>query len=284
MTHFRFTSRISSEKSSGRAARDGRALTWIWLASCIVGAVLLSWTAGAQASEVRVLSANVFTGVLDAPFRTFGRESGSTVQFQYATAGAIAHRVRNGESGDVVIVTSALMDGLRSDGKIAAGSEQTLARSAVALVVRSNAAKPDISTIEAFAHVLSAAKTISYPDPQRGGATGILFSKILKQLNLTAKIGPKTKFPPVGHFAVELVANGEAEIAIAQPMEALLQPGVQVVGALPAELQDQPNFTFAAAQMTTANEPEMAHLLIQFLTGSSVQSLLQKSGMTPSKQ
>jgi molybdate transport system substrate-binding protein len=150
--------------------------------------------------------------------------------------------------------------------------------------VRNDAAKPDISSIDAFVHVLSTAKTISYPDPARGGATGILFSKILKRLNLTAEIGSKTKFPPVGHFAVELVANGQADIAIAQPMEALQQAGVQVVGALPAELQDPPHFTFVVAQMTASTQPKMARLLIQFLTNSSVQSMLQKSGMAPANQ
>jgi molybdate transport system substrate-binding protein len=284
MRDFWFTRQISSEKKFATATCRRRARRWGWLASSLIGAVVLSWTTGAQASDVRVLSANVFTGVLDAAFHAFESESGSTIHFQYATAGMIAQRVRSGEPGDVVIVTRALMDGLSSDGKIAAGTEQTLARSAVALVVRNDAAKPDIGSIDAFAHVLSTAKTISYPDPARGGATGILFSKILKRLNLTAEIGSKTKFPPVGHFAVELVANGQADIAIAQPMEALQQAGVQVVGALPAELQDPPHFTFVVAQMTASTQPKMARLLIQFLTNSSVQSMLQKSGMAPANQ
>jgi molybdate transport system substrate-binding protein len=80
---------------------------------------------------------------------------------------------------------------------------------------------------------------------------------------------------------VELVANGEAEAAIAQPMEALLQPGVEIVGLLPPELQSPKNFTFAVGLMTTAKEPEAARSLIQYLVGSRVQSALKSKGMEP---
>ena len=95
----------------------------------------------------------------------------------------------------------------------------------------------------------------------------MLFAAILERLHLTGELKSKTKFPPPGHFAVELVARGEAEIAIAQPMEALLQPRVSIVGPLPSELQDPLKFTFTVGQMSMAKEPEMARLLINNLAG-----------------
>jgi molybdate transport system substrate-binding protein len=91
----------------------------------------------------------------------------------------------------------------------------------------------------------------------------------------------KTRFPPVGHFAVEVVAKGEAEIAISQPMEVLGQPGVELVGLLPAQLQDPPNFTFSAAVLTTAKETAAAKALIQFLSGPASASVLKAKGMIP---
>jgi ABC-type molybdate transport system substrate-binding protein len=80
---------------------------------------------------------------------------------------------------------------------------------------------------------------------------------------------------------VELVAKGEAEVAIAQPMEALLQQGVEIAGLLPSELQDPPSFTFAVGQMAMAKEPQAARSLIQFLVGPAVQSTLKSRGMEP---
>jgi molybdate transport system substrate-binding protein len=194
--------------------------------------------------------------------------------------------VESGEFGDVAILTRPLMDRLETGGKIAGGTTRDVARSRVALVVRAGATEPDIGSVEAFRRSLLAATSISYPDPTRGGATGVLFAAILERMHLTGELKSKTKFPPLGHFAVELVAKGEAELAIAQPMEALLQPGVNIVGPLPSELQDPPNFTFTVGQMSMAKEPEVAHLLIEYLAGPTAQAQLKNRGMesVPTKE
>ncbi len=253
-----------------------RLITVAVLAASLVLAFDVSY-----AVEIKVLSANVFTGVLDQPFRDFERSSGHKIVFDYGTAGNIKIRVQSGEIGDVAIVTAPLMDELEKSGKIVRGTRAILARSTVAVVVRSGAPKPDISSAEAFKRALLTASSISYPDPSRGGATGILFTGVLERLGVVAEIKLKTKFPPPGHFAVELVAKGEAELAIAQPMEALLQPGVSIVGALPSELQNPINFTFIVGQMAAAKQPEPAQSLIRYLVGPVVQSTLKSKGMEP---
>jgi len=235
----------------------------------------------AGATEIRLLSANVFTGVLDGPIKDFERSSGHNVVIVYATAGNIKSRVQSGEPGDVTIVTRPMMDELEKSGKIAPGTRADLARSAVAIVVRRGASKPDISSVDAPKHALLAANSITFPDPSKGGATGVLFTGILERLDLAATMKAKTKFPAPGGFAVELVAKGEAEVAIAQPMEALLQQGVEIAGLLPSELQDPPSFTFAVGQMAMAKEPQAARSLIQFLVGPAVQSTLKSRGMEP---
>lgn len=233
------------------------------------------------AAELKVLSANVFTGVLDNAFSDFERSSGHKVLFEYVTAGKVRDRVQANEYGDVAIATRTILDDLEKNGKIAGGTTANLARSAVALVVRKGAVKPDVSSTDAFKRSLLAMSSVSYPDPSRGGATGILFTGVANRLGIAAEIKAKTKFPPPGHFAVELVANGEVDVAIAQPMEALLQPGVEIAGLLPAELQNPKNFTFVVGVMATAREPDAARSLIKYLVGPSVQSLLKTKGMEP---
>jgi molybdate transport system substrate-binding protein len=232
-------------------------------------------------AEIKVLSADVFTGVLDSQFGAFEQTSGHKVSFIYETAGKVRDRVQSGEPGDLAIVPRPMMDELERNGKIAPSTTVNLARSAVALVIRRGAAKPDVGSVEAFRRSVLAAHSISYPDPARGGATGVLFTKILERLDLVAEVKPKTTFPSPGHFAVELVARGEVEVAIAQPMEALLQPGVEIVGLLPAELQNPPSFTFAVGQISIAKEPDAARSLIQYLVGPVVQFMLKSKGMEP---
>jgi len=236
-----------------------------------------------NAAEVKVLSANVFTGVLDEHFRDHERTSGNKVIFEYATAGKVRDRIQSGEPADVVIVTRPMIDQLETTGKIVHGTSVDLARSAVALVVRKGASKPDISSSDAFKQALRSAHSVSYPDPARGGATGVLFTHDLDRLGLTDEIKPKTVFPKPNHFAVELVANGAAEVAIAQPMEALAQPGVEIVGLLPIELQNPASFTFSAGEVANAKDQTTAHALIEYLRSAPVQSALKRKGMEPGR-
>jgi len=235
----------------------------------------------ANAAEIKVLSANVFTGVLDEHFRDYERASGNKVIFEYVTAGKVRDRIQSGEQADIAIVTRPMIDQLETSGKIVHGTSVDLARSAVALVVRKGATKPNINSIDGVKRALQSAHSVSYPDPARGGATGVLFTHDLDRLGLAEEIKPKTVFPKPGHFAVELVANGDAEIAIAQPMEALLQPGVEIAGLLPSELQNRASFTFSAGEIADGKEPSVAHALIEYLKSEPVQSAFKSKGMEP---
>jgi len=187
-------------------APDAKRFRRRMLAQLVASAVLLVLAQAAWASEIKLFSANVFTGVLDAFVGEFERSSGYKVAIVYGTAGNISGRVQSGEAGDVAIVTRPMIDQLEKNGKIAAGTTRDIARSTVAVVVRSGASRPDISTIDTFKSALLAAGSISYPDPTRGGATGVLFTGVLKRLSLAETVASKTKFPPPGHFAIELVA------------------------------------------------------------------------------
>jgi molybdate transport system substrate-binding protein len=243
-------------------------------------ATMFAFMAGhASAGEIRVLSANVFTDVLDEHFHDYERSSGNKVVFEYATAGKVRERLQSGEQADVAILTRPLLDQLGASGKILQGTATDLARSAVALVIRKGASKPDISSADAFKRTLLSAHSLSYANPARGGATGILVMRDLERLSLVEDMKSKTVFPKPGQFAVELVAHGDAEMAIAQPMEALLQSGVEIVGRLPAELQDPASFTFSAGEVANAGHRDGARELLAYLKSARVQSALQAKGM-----
>lgn len=234
----------------------------------------------AHADEIRLLSANVFTDVLDEPIAGYGRATGQSVAIVYATAGAIRDRIRGGEPADVTIVPRPMLGDLQRSGKIAPDVTD-LARSAVGVAVRTGSARPDISSVEALKRALSAAHSVSYADPARGGATGVLITHVLERLGMTADMKPKTNFPPGDQFAVDVVARGEAEIALAQPMEVVGQPGVEFVGLLPAELQDPPAFTFSMGILAASRQQPAALALVQFLSTPAVAAMLKAHGMQP---
>jgi molybdate transport system substrate-binding protein len=124
------------------------------------------------------------------------------------------------------------------------------------------------------------AKSVAYADPA-WGLTGVLVQRVFERLGLTEEMRRKTKFPPIGQFAPGLVARGEAELAISQPMEILAQPGVEFVGLLPRELQDMRNFVFSAAILNGAKEPKAGKALMHFLAAPSSIAVLRAKGMEP---
>jgi molybdate transport system substrate-binding protein len=237
--------------------------------------------AAVKAADIKVVSANVFTDVIDEVAREFERTTGHKVAADYYTVGAVKTRIQEGEFADIAILTAPLMGELLSQRKIAAGSNVQIARSAVGLCLRVGAPMPDISSVDAFKRALLAAKSISYPNPARGGASGILMTRVLERLGIAEEMKPKTKFPPAGVFVPKLVASGEAEIGITQPMEFFAVPEVQFAGLLPAELQSPADFAFVAGIAANAKEPQAAGAFIQFLLGPSAASVFKAKGMEP---
>src|SRR5271166_3283021 len=92
---------------------------------------------------------------------------------------------------------------------------------------------------------LLATKSISYADPEKGGASGIHFAHVLERLGIVEEMKPKTKLVP-GPQAPDLVARGEAEIGVTMVPEILPVPGVDYVGPLPQELQNKTDFVYVA--------------------------------------
>ena len=80
---------------------------------------------------------------------------------------------------------------------------------------------------------------------------------------------------PVG----EVVALGEAEIGFQQISELKLVSGIEIVGALPDELQKIT--TFSAGTFSATTRPAAAGLLISALATPEVAAVMRKQGMEP---
>ena len=252
------------------------------LLSGLATLLFLAHAGVAGAAEIKVLSAVAMKPALDDIARDFERRTGHRITTVYATAGLIGQRVRDAEPFDVVILPRSAFDPLLADGKIAAGSAARVAQSLVAVAVRTGAPKPDISSAEALKRSLLAAKSIVYPDPIRGGATGIHAARVIEQLGISEQMKPKTTLTPAGEYA-EIVARGDAEIAIVQPMVVLGVPGIELVGPLPDELQNKTDFVFMAGVGAHATQAESAHAFITYLLTPDAARVIKARGMELAK-
>src|SRR3954464_10957285 len=121
-----------------------------------------------------------------------------------------------------------------------------------------------------------AARSITYPDPAGGGASGIYMASLLERLGIAAEMKPKTKLSPSGKVLYASVANGDVEIGFNQISEVLAQPSVEFVGPLPAAIQ---NFTqFVPGIVAGSSQADAARELVTFLTSPAAKTDLKAKG------
>ncbi len=244
--------------------------------SALLAGPLLFLTTAAQAAEIRLLTAGAMRTVVGALQPAFEKQTGHTLSIDKDTAGGLAKRIGGGESFDVTIITPKFIDDLISEGKIAAGSRKPLAKVGMGVAVKEGAAAPDISTVDAFKATLLAAKSVAYIDPKAGGSSGIYFDGLLEKLGIAEQIRPKAKLMQGGYVA-ELVAKGEAEIAVHQISEIVPVKGVTLIGPLPKDVQ---NTTIYAGGIAVAPKDMAAALaLMAFLSGPDAEAVLKAQGM-----
>ena len=117
----------------------------------------------------------------------------------------IAAQLARGMPADVVILSREGLSDLIAANKIVAGTDVDLARVPLGVAVREGAAKPDVSTVEAFKQVLLKAKTVAIP----GSTSGIwLATELFPRLGVAEKINVKAM--PRGADAAGMVAVGGA--------------------------------------------------------------------------
>jgi len=246
-------------------------------ATIALGLASFGFTAGsiARAAEIKLLCAVALHPAIDALIPDFEKSSGHKVTVAYGNAGAIADRFQKGEAADLVINAAPLMDQLRAQGKVA-GDHIIIAKVGVSAFVRIGAAKPDISSADAFKRSMLAARSITYPDPAGGGASGIYMASLLERLGIAGQMKPKTKLSPSAKVLYASVATGDVEIGFNQISEVLAQPTVEFAGPLPSVIQ---NYTqFAPGIVTGSNQTDAARALVTFLTSPAAQTVLKAKG------
>ena len=231
--------------------------------------------ASAQGAAIKVLSSNGMHPVMDEMVPEFERATGHRVSIDYDTANALLGRIKAGEAADLAILTKPVIEDLIKQGMIAVGSVRTLSSSGVGVAVKAGLPKPDIGSVDAFKRALLEAKSITFT---KTGASGIHFAKVVERLGIAEQINAKAKVPS-GGMVGELVAQGEAEMAVQQVPELMAVPGIQFVGPLPPELQIMT--VLSGGVLTSARQPEAAKALVDYLKTPAAARVFKAKGMEP---
>jgi molybdate transport system substrate-binding protein len=231
---------------------------------------------GASFAQVKVILSNGFGAAYREALPAFEKSSGikvttATGASQGSGPNTIGAMLRRGETADMVVMNKAGLVDLMAEGKIAKGTNVDLARTLLAVAVRSGTPKPDVSSVAALKKALLSAKSVSVD----ASTSGIyMTTKAFPQLGIARQMEGKTiKEGAPG------VASGKADIAVMLVSEILPVKGVEVVGTVPAEIQE-PN-VFSAAVVTGAKQSDAAKKLIAFLASQGAADAIKHSGMEP---
>jgi molybdate transport system substrate-binding protein len=246
----------------------------------LISAVLVAAVAVASPStsfaQVKVILSNGFGAAYREALPDFEKSSGikvttTTGASQGNGSNTIGAQLRRGETADMVIMNKAGLIDLMAEGKIAAGTNVDLARTLLAVAVRSGTAKPDVGTIDAFKKTMLSAKSVSVD----ASTSGIyVTTKAFPRLGIAREMEGKTiKEGAPG------VADGKADIAVMLVSEILPVKGVEVVAPVPAEIQEAS--VFSAAVVAGTKQAEAAKRLIAFLASQSASAAIKHSGMEP---
>jgi molybdate transport system substrate-binding protein len=253
---------------------------WIVMRTFPIAAALIVVTGAAQAAEIDAMITTAMKAAIEEIVPPFERASGHMLRVVYGPSGGLARRFNRGEPADLIVVDGKVLDELIKQGKVAPGRTD-VARTGIGIAVRKGAPKPDVSSADALRRALLAAKSIGHTAPAGGGVTAAHIIGVFEKLGIAAEVTPKVKLAaggPNGRVSV-LVSSGEAEIGLQQVSELMSNPEVEVIGMLPAELQQ---ITIYSAGVTAnAREAEAAKSLIKALTTPSAAPIYKAKGLDP---
>lgn len=222
---------------------------------------------------MKVLSTLGVKGVFDELVPRFEREAGISLDLSLDPTAVLLRRIVAGERADLAVLTSAGVEQLIGEGVMRSGTRVDLARSKVGMAVKAGTPKPDISTAAAVKTTLLAADRVAY---SRAGASGIFFKKVLEQLGIAEAVDAKAVVIPAG-FTGELVADGRASIAIQQMSELMAVAGIDIVGPLPPEIQD--DLVFSSGIFADAANAAAASAFQRYISAPATEALYRAKGL-----
>jgi molybdate transport system substrate-binding protein len=201
----------------------------------------------------------------------------SRINVGFESVGGVdaAQRVAAGEPFDVAVLASDAIDKLIAGGSVLAGSRADLVRSPVAITVRAGAARPDVGSEDALRRAVLAAGSVGYST----GPSGTALLALFQRWGIAGEIRDRLVKAPAGVPVAKLVADGTVGIGFQQLSEMLGQPGIVVVGAMPAGCEIVT--TFSGGVCATSTRAAEVGALLAWLQSPATAEAKRQQGMDP---
>jgi molybdate transport system substrate-binding protein len=228
-------------------------------------------------TDLNILSGGAAQGLVASLAARFKVQTGCDIAGEFGAVGVMAEKLRSGTPTDLIILTSALVTQLATEGHVQPASIADIGVVETALAVRSGDPKVAAHDADTLRDVFLAADAIYVPDMQASTA-GLHVGKVLRDLGIAETVASRLKIHPNGATAMRHLASSDAKrpIGCTQATEIVSTAGVALSGALPRGYDLATMYT--AAVTTTAAHPDAARILINVLTGAEAQDARSSAG------
>jgi len=244
-------------------------------ASTLGLALAFSPLADARAAELQVLAGGAMTAPLKELAAQFESSSGHRLVFRFGTTPELIKLATTGGPFDLGIVPREVLKDAAAQARFASGPTTDIARVGLGVAVRAGAPKPDISTPDALKQTLLKADSIASIPASAAGAQVL---RVFERLGIGEAMRAKMKVQGAPAQLVRTIANGDAELGVFL-INVLTATGLDLVGPLPAALQQEIVFTARVAANT--EQSEAAKAFIDYLTTPAAAAVIKAKGMTP---
>lgn len=245
-------------------------------AAAMLGLALAASVGSAsRAADLQVLAGGGMTGPLKEPATQFEGATGHKLVIRFGTTPELIKLATTGGPFDLAVVPREGVKDEAALAKVMRGPTTDVARVGLGVAVRAGAARPDIGTAEALKQALLKAQSIA---TILASAAGAQVRRVFGRLGIGEAMKAKTKGQAGPADMVKAVAAGEAELGVFL-INVLTAPGLDVVGPVPADLDQQ--IVFTAAIVADATQAEASKAFIAFLKTPAARALIQAKGTIP---
>ena len=184
-------------------------------------------------------------------------------------------RVQSREPFDFVALAADAIERLASEGHVVAGSRVDVARSGVAVAVKAGAPRPDLASGDTLRQAVLAARKVGYST----GPSGVYLAKLFARWGIAETIAPRLVQAPPGVPVGTLIAQDEVELGFQQLSELVGLPGIDIVGALPPDVQLIT--VFAAATCSASRRADDVAGFFAFLRRPQADAARRRHGLEP---
>jgi molybdate transport system substrate-binding protein len=204
--------------------------------------------------------------------RDYESQTGARVEIRSMGGVEAAKSVRAGEATDIVVLASKVMASLEAEGHLAKGDTRDFARSEIGVAVRKGLALPSVASAQAVKQAVLDAQKICYST----GPSGDHLKALCEKWGMPPE---RVLIAPPGVPVATLLANGDADLGFQQLSELVGQPGIEVAGPLPPDIQAVTMFSAGIATMSP--DPEGARAFVAYLASAKTGDAKRRHGMEP---